>query len=101
MQDPEEESLGGVPVYLYVDDGDGVFEPEGDDALVAQTVTNEDAESPTYGYYQFTGLVPGHYWVSVGEIGWFITTPNPHELIDLQPGEVYLDADFGMYPGGG
>jgi hypothetical protein len=86
---------------LYLDDGDGVFEPGGDDALVAQTITDGDWQSPTYGTYHFTDLAAGHYWVSIDSTGWIETTPNPYQLIDLQPGEVYLDADFGLRLGGG
>jgi hypothetical protein len=101
VQDPDEDGIGDISVFLHLDDGDGVFEPEGDDALVAQTTSYGDWTSPNYGYYHFTELAAGHYWVSVGDNGWIMTTPNPHQLIDLQPGEVYLDADFGMYAGGG
>jgi hypothetical protein len=101
VQDPDEFGMGGIPVYLYADDGDGVFEPEGDDLLVATTVTLDEWENPAHGTYHFTNVVPGQYWVTIDPMGWLVTTPDPHPLIDLQPAEVYSDADFGLTSGGG
>ncbi len=101
VQDPDEFGMGDIFVFLYADDGDGVFEPEGDDLLVAETSTIDDWENPANGTYRFTNVVPGQYWVSIDRMGWIETTPNPHQLIDLQPAEIYLDADFGLASDGG
>jgi hypothetical protein len=101
VKDESEGGIGGVTIYLYEDDGDGVFEPEGDDVQIATTISNEDWEGPDYGTYHFSDLPAGHYWVSIDPGGLFHTTPNPYPLIDLQPSEEYLDADFGLTTNGG
>ena len=54
-----EAGIAGVDVNLYADDGDGTFEPGGDDALVGTTVTD------THGHYYFTGLTEGGYWAAI------------------------------------
>ena len=54
-----EAGIAGVDLNLYADDGDGVFEPGGDDALVDTTTTD------AHGHYYFTGLTEGHYWVAI------------------------------------
>lgn len=97
IRDEDEYGMGEMYVYLYLDDGDGVFEPEGDDILIAQTMTDPDWEGPNYGTYQFTNLPAGQYWVTVDPEVWQDTTPNPHPLIDLGDGESYQDADFGLF----
>ncbi len=57
------DGANGVAVKLFVDDGDGVAQPGGPDALVATTVTADDVYGRP-GYYRFDGLVPGlHYYV--------------------------------------
>jgi hypothetical protein len=55
-----EPGIEGVTVQLWLDDGDGLFEPySGDDNLLQTVVT--DAE----GYYEFTSVTDGDYFVSV------------------------------------
>ncbi|MCC6905527.1 MAG: hypothetical protein IT326_06755, partial [Anaerolineae bacterium] len=65
-------TLNGVLVTVYKDDGDGVYEPGTDDALVT-TATSSG------GTYTVNNLVAGDYWV-LGEPtsgGSLIGTPNP------------------------
>ncbi len=49
--------LPGATFALYLDDGDGVFEPEGDDA------PRLDAISSDNGFHVFRPSAPGSYWV--------------------------------------
>lgn len=53
--------LANVGVTAYLDDGDGVFEPNTGDAAVAATQTG------TAGAYVFNGLSNGNYWIDVDE----------------------------------
>ena len=60
IQQADEEPLPGVSVRLHWADGDRVYEPGGDDYLVAENTTDST------GTYSFHGLEPGHgYWVEV------------------------------------
>lgn len=54
--DPGEE-VAGATINLYTDDGDGIFEPGGDDALADTAVTDAAGE------YRFEDLTVGDYWV--------------------------------------
>ncbi|HZL87502.1 MAG TPA: SpaA isopeptide-forming pilin-related protein, partial [Pirellulaceae bacterium] len=61
------EEVAGATVNLYTDDGDGVFEPAGDDAPATADITDAS------GRYRFDGLSAGSYWIeqqaqSVGSI---------------------------------
>ena len=49
--------LGGVTMGLWRGDGDGTFEPGGDDQFVTSCVTGAD------GTCAFTSLPSGPYWV--------------------------------------
>ncbi|HUE74450.1 MAG TPA: SpaA isopeptide-forming pilin-related protein [Pirellulaceae bacterium] len=51
------EEVAGATVNLYIDDGDGVFEPAGDDAPATAGVTDAN------GRYRFDGLAAGDYWI--------------------------------------
>jgi large repetitive protein len=51
------EEVAGATIHLYLDDGDGIFDPEGDDDLAA-TVLTDDA-----GIYRFENLSAGNYFV--------------------------------------
>jgi large repetitive protein len=51
------EEVAGATVNLYSDDGDGVFEPAGDDAPATADVTDAS------GRYRFDGLSAGSYWI--------------------------------------
>lgn len=58
QNEPVTSGINGVTVHLYLDDGDGIAEPGGDDLLSATTVTADDVFTRP-GYYLFEGLVPG------------------------------------------
>lgn len=104
-----ETGIANMAVTLYADDGDGVYEPGTDDALV--TTMDTDAT----GFYEFHGLYADgalDYWVVVDESDGDLpldgngqpyilsTENNPLLVTDLAVGEVYSDADFGFTPGG-
>ncbi|MCP4201632.1 MAG: DUF11 domain-containing protein, partial [bacterium] len=96
-----EAGLTSVMVDLYEDvDGDGVFEPGGDDgAPIRTTVTDAD------GRYLFTGLPAGDYFVDVVEStlpGSLAETTypgvDPGAVIALNEGESFRQANFGYLP---
>ena len=60
-RESSENVLSDISVAAYRDDGDNVFEPGGDDVLVATTQT------ATSGAYTFAGLTNGSYWIDVDE----------------------------------
>ena len=102
-QDPGEPGIPGVQVKLYLDDGDGVFEPGAGDVLIDTQTTDAN------GNYLFKDLPVGTFWASVDNAqapltGFTLTTPdasvNPPNsaeykvtLTSLVPG--FLAADFG------
>jgi len=96
IQDPSEPGITGVVVNLYLDNGDGVFDP-GTDTLV-DTQTSDGLG----GSYEFTGLIAGNYWVDVQEStapsGFALTTGNDPLLVTINPGDNFMDADFGFVP---
>lgn len=101
LRGPSEPGLAGVTLNLYLDDGDGVYEPGGDDgSILATAVTDAD------GNYRFTGLAPGNYWVDIdtGTLPSGLTatvgTTDPAALVALSEGEFNEDADFGYRPSG-
>jgi len=51
------EQVAGATVNLFVDDGDGVFEPNAGDGAPTTVVTNAS------GKYTFSSLTAGSYWV--------------------------------------
>jgi hypothetical protein len=57
--DTGETPIAGVDLALYVDDGDGVFEPGSGDGLSATTTTDAN------GRYWFTRVADGSYFVAV------------------------------------
>ncbi|MHC4500613.1 MAG: right-handed parallel beta-helix repeat-containing protein, partial [Planctomycetota bacterium] len=92
--DDIEPRLEGWVIELYLDDGDGSFEPFGDDALISAQVTGAD------GSYEFTGLEPGDYWVrEVLQSEWIQTTPDPGLTMVLS-GTHVTDLAFGNSPVG-
>jgi len=97
VQDAGEPGIGGVTVNLYLDDGDGIFEPGVDDVLIGTEVTDGAG-----GAYLFENLVAGHYWVDIDDatipVGFTLTTANDPLLVDLDPGENEDGADFGYLP---
>ena len=58
--DLNEAGLSNVTVTLYLDDGDGIFEPGSGDTIVGN-LESTDAS----GEYNFTSLLSGNYWVAV------------------------------------
>ncbi|HIC88592.1 MAG TPA: hypothetical protein EYP04_04220, partial [Anaerolineae bacterium] len=91
--------INGVTLYLYQDDGDGVFEPGGEDGSPLKTaVTSGD------GGYDFTMLHAGSYWVDVDEStlapGYELVAGTEPHLATVDYGDDYNDADFG-YAGRG
>lgn len=97
QDDGANRGLNAVTVRLYLDDGDGVYEPGTGDALVGSQDTAGD------GNYLFAGLTSGDYWVDVDEndlIGYtqiIGAESEPQPLfIELLPGEDFTVADFGF-----
>ena len=72
------EAINGGTVALYVDDGDGVFEPSAGDTSAGTTTTDVD------GNYQFGGLIARSYWVhqpsQPGNTG---TLPSVARLVNI------------------
>lgn len=91
-QDGGEPGLNGVQVSLYRDNGDGVFNPLGDD-LVGNKFTSGD------GAYQFANLGADVYWVDVVDstvpAGLHLTTANDPLKVTLAKGQNFTTADFG------
>lgn len=93
IQDVGEPGIGGVVLNLYLDDGDGIFEPGGDDGSPVATQTTNGT-----GGYLFDNIVTGSYWVDVDggvPAGYTLTTANDPLLVLLNPGENEDGADFG------
>ncbi len=95
-----EEGIADVTVRLYVDDGDGSFEPGGDDTLLSTMTTDSN------GFYAFGSLLAGSYWVDPVESslpsGFSATTGTPAQaLVNLPSGENLMNADFGYAPATG
>ena len=97
IQDVGEPGIGNVLMHLYSDDGDGIFEPGGQDALVDFTVTDAD------GGYLFR-THPGTYWVdpqqSSPALAGLTHTAGPESrpdpfLVTVGLLEIYREADFG------
>lgn len=90
--------LNGVTVRLYQDDGDGIFEPGGDDVLLDTQVTAGD------GAYLFDMLHAGNYWVDVDQTTvpptMSLTAGTDPRPVTVAYGEAYLIADYG-YRGAG
>ncbi|MCP4352605.1 MAG: hypothetical protein GY795_44680, partial [Desulfobacterales bacterium] len=64
IQDASETGINGITVSLYSDaDGDGIAEPDTDDGALLSTADTSVNSSGNSGYYSFTGLVPGSYFV--------------------------------------
>ena len=93
----EEPALAGWTIYLYrLPDpqrvADAVTPPPGA-VLVAQTVTDEN------GYYQFTGMLPGLYYVVEEERPGWTPTEWPEDQPIMIENETHVaDLNFGNLP---
>ncbi len=92
LRDPGEVGLPGATVTLYLDDGDGIFEPLSDDTVQATTA------SGVGGSYLFTGLAAGQtYFVAVTTpAGYTATTRTDYGFLNVTGGQAYLTGDFGF-----
>jgi LPXTG-site transpeptidase (sortase) family protein len=89
-QDEPAAGLNGVTVNVYLDDGDGSFEPGAGDSLAGTDVTDGA------GAYNVAGLSAGSYFVDVvGPAGYTLTTANDPLFVVLTLGQNYTLADFG------
>lgn len=107
VQNIGERGLANVTLLLYRDDGDGVFEPVGGDAIVGSALTGANGD------YLFPALTPGGYFVDVTDaynvlLGLAHTAgaqslEDPSSLLTLGPGSARVDVDFGyvFQPGPG
>ena len=87
-------------VRLYIDDGDGVFEPGGDDLLL-QTVDTADGVTDDLdgdgiidpiGFYHFGLLGAGDYWIQEEtQAGWTASNTTLFGPITLENGDIYGD----------
>ncbi|MCP4030961.1 MAG: hypothetical protein GY734_06920, partial [Herbaspirillum sp.] len=64
IQDDGETGVNGVAVSLYRDaDNDGISEPDGEDGSYVKLTLTANTTGAIPGYYSFTGLAPGSYFV--------------------------------------
>ena len=102
-----EPGLDGVKVYLYWDNGDGVFDRNTDTQVglpdTTQSGTSEDPDGYPNGIYGFDLSYHGTYWVWVDETtlpgqgvtkNWTSTTNNNPEKV-IYTGTDDLSIDFG------
>ncbi|HQK88200.1 MAG TPA: SdrD B-like domain-containing protein, partial [Acidobacteriota bacterium] len=102
MQDAGENGLAGVTITIWLDDGDGIFEPGTDDVLFS-TVTTDAS-----GAYSFTGLSDEMYFIQPTDQGGVLSGYSPtyeetegtgpgfngYERVDLTGGDA-TGIDFG------
>lgn len=113
-QDTGEAGIDGVLVKLWLDDGDGVFDPT-QDTLIDQETTGDNPNTPAteQGWYLFDELDGvNFYWVEIdasnfdpgGPLENYELTsdgtygPTPMGVNLTTEPEEYLDADFGYAP---
>jgi uncharacterized repeat protein (TIGR01451 family) len=98
--------IDGVNVYLYRDNGDGIFDPA-TDQLLDQTVTGDDPGTGgiEHGWYEFGDIVTGNYWVYIPPQaildGYELTSsvtyyPNPAFVVIPTNPSSKDDVDFGF-----
>jgi archaellum component FlaF (FlaF/FlaG flagellin family) len=109
VKDPSETGVNGITVRLFNSSG----------TLISNTVTVSHPETAAAGYYKFTDLSPGNYYIqlvlnnnlvstipnAIGdeEIDSDITDangPNTSSTFTLTTGQVICDLDAGIYTGG-
>jgi hypothetical protein len=104
LRDRREPGIAGVTLELWPDrDADGVLEPGADDGPEPLATTVSDAQ----GYYRFSGLDAGSYFVLVTDRDGVLAgltldagTTNPTPSLQVSEGEQLLQADFGYQLGG-
>ena len=114
LHNPGEPGINGILVNLWLDDGDGRFDPT-QDPLIDQMNTGDNPGTPgiEQGWYLFDGLDGGHnYWVEIDASNF--DSGGPLENYELTSGSAYgaspmfvslatepsefRDADFGYAP---
>ncbi len=85
VQDSGEKGINGARITLKDSSG-----------TIVATVTTETG--PWVGWYKFVGLEAGRYTVTIdtSSVDGKLTTPGSL-TIDIEEGDDYLDADFGLY----
>ncbi|MFK7958151.1 MAG: C25 family cysteine peptidase, partial [Lysobacterales bacterium] len=95
VQDGDESGLGGLTIDLLGPGPDGLFDTA-DDVVLASTVTDGNGD------YDFTGLNPGDYRVTLTDTAGVLTGLNPTTVnpgtVTLTAGQDFDDADFGFFP---
>ncbi len=105
VKDAGEPGLADWAIQLYKDDGDGVFEPgPGGDMLQTELTSdgtddvNGDGVADPIGYYEFSPLTRGTYFVlEVQQAGWSQTLPtsNLYTITITQTTPVFENKNFG------
>ncbi|HFQ94343.1 MAG TPA: isopeptide-forming domain-containing fimbrial protein, partial [Anaerolineae bacterium] len=79
------DGINGVTVNLYRDaDGDGVAEPGADDGAAISTTVTADDGSGNPGYYLFSNLVPGDYFIEFAPPAGYDVSPQDAVANDAQ-----------------
>lgn len=99
IQESGEFGIEGIQLTLYLDDGDDVFEPS-NDTIVGTETTN------SAGIYDFTGLLPGTYFVDINVPSGLNNTGSvvyglPGEPITVADNTDINNADYGLLPSTG
>jgi len=109
IKDESESGVNGITVRLF----------NSNDDLVSNTVTATNPNTDEAGYYKFTDLDPGSYYIEVVLTAGFVSSeadvisdeendsdltndngPNTSSTFSLDQGEVICDLDAGIYQGG-
>lgn len=106
IYDGGEIGLDGVTVRLYLDDGDGVFDPTSDDLYATQTTGDDPNTGGTQqGYYRFTNVLPNDYWVHLDPTnyaagnalaGFVPTTANATTSVTVTDNLTVSNIDIGL-----
>jgi uncharacterized repeat protein (TIGR01451 family) len=94
VQNPSEDGIPNVTLNLRSPGPDGIL-GNGDDVTVASATTDAN------GYYIFTGLAAGDYYVDLvgatlpAGLAPTVGTTDPTGLIQLSDGQAYIGANFG------
>lgn len=108
--DGSEAGIDNVTVKLYLDDGDGIFNPSSD-ALYGTTTSGDDPNTAgtQHGYYRFTNIIPDSYWVVIDPTnyqsggalyGYVATTTNTTSAVTLSDSDAITTLDMGFRSSG-